>query len=260
MINDIVKVIASLGGTHFQNEVDELQSSSPTVRYFAVGRLGKEGKNAAPILPILVEILKNDTDKHVRAAAIEAIRKIAKDKVPEATKILIDVLNSPDSGISALAAVQHFKEIKSPANEIMPALISTLSNNKDVRVRINATSLIGDYKEEALPAVPALMTALNDNDQMLRSVAALSLGETKSQDSSVIEALYATLNDKKRNEYYVRSEAALAIAKIVGYNNREVINDLHQKLLEIRDAAVRTGMPWDLANKPLILFQKLADW
>ena len=163
-------------------------------------------------------------------------------------------MNDPDS--QSLASIRYLNEIKPPADMLIPALINALSN-KDARVRIKVAELLGAYKKEAASAVPALLAALKDEDQMVRCFAAISLGEIESKVDSVVDALYIALNDKKGNEHYVRAEAALAIAKIVGPNDREKILELDDKLREIANDAVRAGMPFNFVNRTRILFQRL---
>ncbi len=70
--------------------------------------------------------------------------------------------------------------------------------NPDKDARANALVELGEAKEKAAPAVPALIPLLKDNDPETRRLAAYVLGEIGPQAKAALAPLKEMLNDTDR--------------------------------------------------------------
>jgi HEAT repeat protein len=133
--------------------------------------------NALPALPSLIVALRDD-DRMLRSAAAEAIE--------------------------AMGAM---------ANEALPFLIAALD---DPSAQDVAARALGAFGPKAEPAVPRLVQLLSDpkqfrGSQLLRSGAALSLGQIGLKSPTVFNALHTAAQDPDR---VIGDAAAAAIAML----------------------------------------------
>src|SRR5712691_7379874 len=120
----------------------ELSDPQESVRRSAAFALGKTGQEAAFTVPQLLAALK-DKEASVRAAAAYALGEIG------------------------------------PAGwrEVVPALATSLSNDRQPEVRRSAAFALGCYKAQAASARGTLRAALRDADASVRRNAAWALGQ-----------------------------------------------------------------------------------
>lgn len=69
-------------------------------------------------------------------------------------------------------------------------------------------------KEEARPAVPALLKAVDNPDSGVRQMVVMALGNAKSTDPKVVQALVRQLMLRKDQPFGVRRQAALSLGEL----------------------------------------------
>ena len=105
-----------------------LSDPEPAARKNAAIALGRLDKEAVSALPRLAEVLRTDPDPLVRAAAGDAIRKMA------------------------------------PASRVVVGELAAALKDPEPLVRMNAAMALCRLGEEARPAIPALIAAADDED------------------------------------------------------------------------------------------------
>lgn len=130
-----------------------------------IDRMGFEvlGTNAAPAVPALTDLLNKNEDLDVQGEAVMALGRIgpaAQDAVPDIIKCL-----QGTNQYAALFAPTTLAKIHKQPELVIPALIHNLEayKHKPVHVR-RIIQAIGDFGEQATPAVPALLTFLKEQD------------------------------------------------------------------------------------------------
>ncbi len=168
------------------------------VRRNAAFALGETGQVA---IPVLVKGL-NDSDSGVRRNVAAALVRIGPPAVPTLIKLLHDrkpVIRQNAAGILG--------RIGPRAREAIPALEQALSD-EDKAFCWTVKSALRMIKKVT---VEDLIDSLNDKDVIIRSRAAMALGEKKDQAISAVPALISCMNDEKAE---VRKNASMALAKI----------------------------------------------
>ncbi|NEU72804.1 NACHT domain-containing protein [Hassallia byssoidea VB512170] len=185
-----------------------LKDSNQEMRSYATDGLRSIGTGAEAALPDLIETLKKDPDKDVRAGAVRAIRAIA----PEAgvPAFIRAFKQDSDARVRELAA-QALGEVPTKAKQAIPDLIEALLNNPKLDVRKGAAEALAKI-ELHQDAVPNLRKALKDTSWQVRRSAAEALGNIGAEASSAVPDLIAAL--KKDRNYTMRRSAAEALGNI----------------------------------------------
>src|SRR5262249_28756495 len=93
---------------------------------------------------------------------------------PEALKVLMHCLKSPDPNVASIAAFKLGDIGEAPAVSV-PALINALTNGVTSEVRTAAACALLGFGPDARAAVPDLTRALSQGDPVLREAAYYSL-------------------------------------------------------------------------------------
>ncbi len=202
-----------------------LKDEDPAKRKEAANILAKRGSEAQPALNDLAEILGNEKDPEVRAAAASAIAKIAAkihDKAKTVVPTLAEVLQRDQPLEIRKNAAEALAQIKYPTNkEGIPAILDAIKNDKDKDVRMWCVMALDGmpkpiFKEsDADKILTKLLDERDDSMAMVRYTAAIKLAEVLRDEAPdrTADVLGETLANTK-HPTKVRGDAASAIAKI----------------------------------------------
>ena len=144
-------------------------NSNPDVRRKAANEIGKQGIQAAPAVPSLIEAL-GDEDRSVQKAAVRALGCVGKPAVPKLIKALDDARPTVREGCALALA-----RMSSEAAPSVPALIRTLID-EDGNVRTAAEYALRRIGE---PAVPELIKSKESGSNEIRPAAAAVLDKMR---------------------------------------------------------------------------------
>jgi hypothetical protein len=110
------------------------------------GIFGKKNKpNPSERVPELLNIVKTDGDEHKRVSAAEELRQYDPKQFPEIVPVLIDVLtNDSKPGVRAEAA-QTLGKLRPVTREVGWALEQAVAKDASMRVRLQARSALLGY-------------------------------------------------------------------------------------------------------------------
>jgi len=193
-----------------RESIEELYSQKPEERVAAIESLAVLGEKAAPAIPFLVGLLKDQAwtpnpsgpgrTTSARKAA-EALGKIGDQAVPALASVLGNVKLG---GVERKNAALALGGIRHP--RAREALISAL---EDPIAQVRSSSAWALKLMRDPGAVEALCRALKDKDRFARRNAAMALGEIG--DRRALDSLIGVLSDKMNN---LGNEAAIALGKI----------------------------------------------
>jgi HEAT repeat protein len=146
------------------------------VRSEAITSLKLFGPRAAPAVPALCSVLREDRDARFRRVAAEALGMIG---APTAVLMLIDALEDPDEEVREAVAAA-LGRIGPRGSACIPNLINHLEREAAASMRIASLgSLVvcaGGQTTDRDPVVPALVRVLRrDPDSRVRKLAASAL-------------------------------------------------------------------------------------
>lgn len=177
-------------------EVTSLGRRRPQRRAAAAYRLGDMGSGAN--VPLLLELLKHDSDRDVRSACARSLGRLgAAEAVPALVTALVE-RRVPDA-----AAAQALLALGSAA---VPELLALLAS-EDPDVRAHAVELVGLLGDAS--HAEALIRSLHDTSAEVRGRAALALGRLGASAAAV--GLRAALDDRVPA---VRGDAAFALGRL----------------------------------------------
>jgi len=152
----------SLVSTHFRTEED--CHSMACCGFYVLGSIGEDA------VPALIDLLKS-TNSDLRGTASDCLGNIgpaAKAAVP----VLIQFINDTNRIVRVDTTI-NLGRIHMDAATVVPILIKNLTkSNAILPTTINA---LGDFGEQAMPAVPALQHFLNDENDYVREAATNAL-------------------------------------------------------------------------------------
>ena len=169
---------------------------------WALETLGPEAERATGSL---VEALRGDAAPGVRAAAARALRALGKRRRTGASS-LFEALDDPSEAVRH-AAAEALAELKLTPEDI-PMLEPALRSD-DVYVRAFAAWRLGNFREEARDAVPALAAAL----ERPRTYAVVSAALAR-VGSAATEAVPALVADLQSDDAGRRWRAARTLGRI----------------------------------------------
>ena len=162
-----------------------------------------------------------------RTEAAEALVKMG----PKAIDALIHGLSDENLQIREMSA-WTLSEIRTPAERIVPALISVLTD-PDENIRVVGSVALQNFGE---PAVPYLIDALTAEAMEIRLNAAYALGEIGTPLDTILPALINTLTDP---EWNVRRLVVRALATIGTPAIEPLIEALNSPNSDLRRMAER---------------------
>jgi len=173
------------------------------VRRCVMGALGNKGKAAAPVVPLLVSLLKSSD----HALRLETIRTLGIISTPDsgAVPALLGALKDKDGQIREYAA-EALGQIHSSDPTVVAALGIALKDTS-IKARINAAIALGNL-EPSSRIVSILSSALQDENSQVRYNTAFSLARIGPTSAPALPALVNALKDQ---DILVRDAAANAI-------------------------------------------------
>lgn len=200
------------------------------VRSCAGFALSYFNSQAETVIAVLIKRLKEDKYSIVRANAAYALKGnnlLPHDVSSEICTLIGDYTYTGWNNDEITAIPKSFQV---QGKKITSALIYTLQNDKDPRVRSASLFTLKNYTSEKKVIVPALIQTLkNDINSEVRTKAAYVLDNFSSEAKLVIPALLEAL--KKDPEENVRSAAASSFATI-SEQWQDNLNKLSDKELE----------------------------
>lgn len=177
-----------------------LTDDSPAIRARAAHAMGAIGAAAKPAAEALATMLKDPDDMARRQAvqALIAIRPGRETMLP----LFVRLMEDPDHGVRV--RVMHAIADGGPA--VVPGMIQALENEKTAYY---ACLILRDIGPDARDAAPALAKTLRDHRPEVRREAALALGAIGSAASSAEPQLAAALDDE-----LTRDAATFALGQI----------------------------------------------
>lgn len=130
--------------------IETLRNGPAAAQREAARTLGGYGPSAIVAIPLLFEKLKQETHFLLRTEAAGAIVRIDPTKAEEVVKILIVSTRSDDSGVRLFALgslVEVMKQAEGIAELVRPAL-KRLQADQIVEIRGEATRALGEFGEE----------------------------------------------------------------------------------------------------------------
>lgn len=178
-----------------KKEIERLYSSSSSKRENGAHNLGIIGKEAAPAVPFLIDMLK-DKEEDVRESVAIALGKIGDLSAVEPLIAALLKDKYEDVRKSAAWALGNIKEPRA-----IEPLITALKNNKrDEEVQMNAAWALGNIKDtravEPLIVALKLIAESSDEEKLVGKNAAWALG--KIGDPRAIEPLISAMKDEEK--------------------------------------------------------------
>jgi HEAT repeat protein len=222
------KIVAAL--------VKSLATAQGDSRYETVRLLADFGTKGRSAIPTLLDLVKNDKDDLVRAAAARSLGYLAEptsDAVPVLAAMIVD--KDPRVRRSVVRALVHIhpgpkiglplyvKALEGADPGTVAAVIATAAESgekvvpgataalKEPKARYWGLLLLGEVGTASKSAVPDVIPLLGDEGPAIRRQAAMTLGEIGPAAKDAVPALIKALDDK---ETAVRFAAAYALGKI----------------------------------------------
>ena len=180
---------------------NRLQDRSEVASLDAAYALGAVGDVNDSVIPMLIDLLRNDNEI-VRRSSAYGLGAVGKAAVPA----LVDALSHSSESVR-VSAVYGLAQMDVSGREAVPTLARALRDSC-VQVRRHAAETLGTIGESAQHAVPALIDALHDSDDHVRFDTALALAQIGKSASDAVPALVNALKDENR---YVRFNASIAL-------------------------------------------------
>ncbi|MEM7532948.1 MAG: HEAT repeat domain-containing protein [Chloroflexota bacterium] len=204
------------------------------VRYLVPTALGELGEANPAVVDALIQALNDRFGHDVRKSATTALGELG-----EANPAVGDNLIQAFGGNDLLLG-DHVRHLVAAAlgmlGEASPAaLIQTLKDSEDWRVRQSAAYALGELGEASPTVVDALIQALKDSNHDVRRSASSALGELGEANPTVVDALIQALKDSNHD---VRRSASSALGEL-GEASPAVVDALIQALKDSEDWRVR---------------------
>ncbi|MFO0681672.1 MAG: HEAT repeat domain-containing protein [Sandaracinus sp.] len=216
-------VAQDLTPDEYQAAVTQLASAEATERSAAATTLGRRGRaHRAEIVPTLRQLLREDPQWEVRAAAGQALGRLAaRDAVPD----LVRALRDPVVDVRVVAAAAIWR-LPDPA--AVPALVELLAD-ADHTARDQAALALGVIRDTR--ATTPLSGLLHDPDATVRLDVVRSLGRIR--DRAALEPLETFVRESRDAEE--RAEGINAIAALEAPERMDALG----RLLDHTDRGVR---------------------
>ena len=209
---NVVEAIASLGPAVAADVAGALDN--PELRTLAARVIGQLGKDAAAVVPQVVDAL-DSAEGEFRKTLQMAIAEIGPDAAT-ATPQLIQSLDSDLESVRTTAMLALGK-IGPAADQSIGALRLTMQSSQDAFERIGAAwalvRVAPDDGQIIEAALPVLISGLQFPDAMVQSEAADTLGRLGESAEAAVEPLAQLANDETAS-ISARQAAVRALAKI----------------------------------------------
>lgn len=217
--------LASIGRPVSPALIDALGDRTWRLRYLAAEGLASLGPEAAPALPVLLEVMHSPTERETRKAPEYIGRAIHRIAPEEGTRELVRLLQTGNKternqAARALGAL-------APAGEDAIAPLMEMARKEHFMSRVYAIQALGRFGEKAAPAVPIIVDALEDSSEpgIVSIMAVTALGEI---GPAAVEAIPAIERFARRGSGSDRQTAMRALQKIrVGRQSAGEATDDH---------------------------------
>lgn len=203
---------------------DRLQADAPKVRATAEAALVQGGPRSLALLRRL--LAPEHPDVHV--VAFEIIQRIG----PPAIPLLVELLRN-DSDAIRRGAVSELIDLAPHTRSIQPALRRALTD-EDSTVAGDAARALGALGERASPSVDALVSTLSHADPYVRIYAAEALASIGPQAARATKALAAALDDPFPGVRWAACEALAGIGAAAAPAVPQLIEALDDDFLYVR--------------------------
>ena len=150
--------------------IEDLKSANVMVKKNAIYYLGDDEEKRA--VPMLIELLNNDSSKEIKLSVTEALGKIGEVSSVDS---LVLLLREKDKEIR-IAAIEALGKLQDP--KAVKPLIHILDDKNDRDIELTAIWALGNTGDKS--AIPALTKLLDDKDKYLRYNASQALKEITS--------------------------------------------------------------------------------
>jgi len=204
--------------------------------HYVANAIMRIGPAAKPVVPALIAFVQETDDKIDRHWVATALAYIGPEN-KATVPILLDIMKTKNGGAS-YSTVSALSSIGPPA---VPKLVETLSHSSPV-LRTSAALVLGEMGREADNAVSALIEALKDEDEDVRAEVESALRGIASERIGAW-SLPSSLSALKRDK--VLREIASAISRSRG---KDVTDGVEETL--IKEALLQLPKAIDGLNSP----------
>ena len=166
------------------------------------------GKEAAPVVPQLIQLLQ---DEHTSYPAALALSGVGSPAVPALVQTL-----THESAWVRMGAVQALNFMHG-AEEAIPDLLKSL-DDPEPAVRGCAAIALGDMRRQSQIVVPKLLESLSDTNSSVRASAARALALFEVEAYVAVPTLMELQNDPNAE---VRKEASAALKKVGAVSTKQ---------------------------------------
>ncbi len=225
------------------------QDASPISRQLAALTLGRIGRPAKSAIPVLLELIDQNSDHHTHGWAVKALSLMGAEAA-DATPQLVKYLDDPRYPLEErYVAIEALGQIGASHQAAIPKLIQLLevdhgpesSQVSGDETRILATEAIGLVGPAAAPAIPALISNSRSANERIRRASVVTLGLMGPAGDIAVPALAEVLVIDESAS--VRDQAALALGNIGGRGEQALVHFLADD-----DVELRWRSAWGLAN------------
>ncbi len=243
-----------------------LKDGSSDTRLHAAIELGTYGYRSVDAVPVLIGTVRNDEEAKVRTAAVRALRFIG-PAADGSVDTIITALKDPDAKVreEAVQAVEAFgpwaldafpdiliaindedpkvakaamwalKEMGPRSAEAVPLVLSRLTDENS-SIRITAVATLGEIASAEV-AIEPLIEALGDEDELVRGLAAGSLGKFGEDAYPALPGLIETIyvSENKYVDFSIRT---------IGNIGPKAKETAEPVLLKVLDVAEETSLPF----------------
>ena len=190
-----------------------LESTNRIARFSAGIALSGFGSNAAPAVPVIEKLLRNDPEK-IRDIMLTILEKCG-SKGKAAIPTLKNCLSSTN-GHLAMPCARTLWAMDPSYADLVRSVATKFSTEEDAGIRVESAVLLWRIDMDPAPVVPILIALLNENDHPFDYRAILLLKRIGTGASNAIPALTEHLNRTKRKEEFFLKAAADAMVAIGG--------------------------------------------
>ncbi len=219
-----------------------LEEKDKFIRLEAANAVGKAAKENAKAFSLLKELIKHE-DEYVRRGIAKSLKELAETRPIETLKIIKEMISDEDRYVSMYAA--SALGVAAQKEEKAFELIQELLLNKSIKTLENLEKKQSEYilrgVSEGLVTIATNKKALSilkrvarDKDYYLRSNAAQALAKIAATNDDIFPIIKELAEDK---DEYVRRQSAFALGAL-GKRKEEVI-PLIKKLADDSDTGVR---------------------
>lgn len=190
-----------------------IESSNWSTRFSAGIALSGFGSNAAPAVPVIEKLLKNNPEK-IHDTMLNVLERCG----PEAKRTIPTLKNclGSSNGLLSIQCARTLWRLDPSQADLVRPVGTRWSAGKDAGLRIESASLLWRIDKDPAPVMPVLVGLLNEDDHPFDYRTILLLKQIGPGASNAIPALTEMLNRKPRKEAFVLKAADEALQAMSG--------------------------------------------